>query len=303
MVDYHVLKIGNATIGGAPGARTSLVVGSIFYDKHSIVQDPFAGKFDKDRAAFLLDRVNKLSNIYGIQMALDIIAASPEAMERFLEFASTQTSLPLMINATEADVRITGLKTAARLGILDRIVYSSLNEDTEDAELEALGRYQPAGVMILASDINNPTPEGSCDMIKNYFQPMLKEINVAVPIVDLGTMDPPSIGLNIRQIQAVGERFGYPAGCAFSNCFPQWHSVNRLGREWINLSLGAALVACRAAGAAYLHYGIVEKAAMAAHVASTAEVFYGYAAQELDGQTLPAQHPLKEMFKLTEIPV
>jgi len=98
---------------------------------------------------------------------------------------------------------------------------------------------------------------------------MLKEIGLAVPIVDVGTMDPPSIGLNLRQIQAVRERFGYPTGCAFSNCFSQWTGLHKLGREWVDLSLATALVACRGAGADFLHYGIIEKAAMAAHVDSS----------------------------------
>ncbi|KNZ69227.1 Tetrahydromethanopterin S-methyltransferase [Thermincola ferriacetica] len=298
MANFHVLKIGDTIIGGPMGSNTGLAVGSIFYDKHSLVSDPFAGEFDENRATELVDRVNKLSKRYGVQMAFDIIAASPEAMERFLEFVSVRTTLPLFINASEAEARMAGLEAAAKLGILNRVIYASLNEDTEDEELELLCRQRPAAVMILASDVSNPTPEGSCEMIENYYQPMLKEIGVEAPIVDLGTMDPPSIGLNIRQIQAVRERFGYPAGCAFSNCFPQWTSVSQLGREWVNLSLATALVACRAAGADYLHYGIIEKAAVAAHVSATAEVFYGFAAQELDGHKLPEGHALWNMFKL-----
>ncbi|ADL08280.1 tetrahydromethanopterin S-methyltransferase subunit H family protein [Thermosediminibacter oceani] len=298
MAECHVIKIGDAMVGGPFGSTTGLVVGSIFYDKHSIVSDPFAGEFDQSRAAELVDRVNQLSKRYGVQMAFDIIAASPEAMERFLEFVSARTNLPLLINATEAETRIAGLEAAAKLGILNRSIYASLNEDTEDEELEALGRHRPAAVMILASDVSNPTPEGTCEMIENYYHPMLKEIGVQAPIVDVGTMDPPSIGLNIRQIQAVRERFGYPAGCAFSNCFPQWTSVKKLGREWVNLSLATALAVCRAAGADYLHYGIIEKAAVAVYVSGTAEVFYGFAAKELDGQKLPENHPLWNMFKL-----
>ncbi len=298
LVNFHVLKIGDTIIGGPMGSTTGLAVGSIFYDKHSLVSDPFAGEFDENRATELVDRVNKLGKRYGVQMAFDIIAASPEAMERFLEFVSARTTLPLFINASEAEARMAGLEAAAKLGILNRVIYASLNEDTEDEELELLCRQRPAAVMILASDVSNPTPEGSCEMIENYYQPMLKEIGVEAPIVDLGTMDPPSIGLNIRQIQAVRERFGYPAGCAFSNCFPQWTSVSQLGREWVNLSLATALVACRAAGGDYLHYGIIEKAAVAAHVSATAEVFYGFAAQELDGHKLPEGHALWNMFKL-----
>ncbi|OLN27390.1 tetrahydromethanopterin S-methyltransferase subunit H family protein [Desulfosporosinus metallidurans] len=300
MVTYHEVKIGNTIIGGSLGSNTGLVVGSIFYDKHSVVKDPFTGEFDETRAAVLVDRVNKLSKRYGVQMAFDVIAASSEAMQRYLEFVSAHTSLPLLINATEAEARVAGLEAAAKLGILDRCIYASLSVDTEDNELEALGRHRPAAVMILASDVCDPTPEGSCEMIETYYLPMLREIGVTTPIVDVGTMDAPSIGLNIRQIQAIRERFGYPAGCAFSNCFPQWTSLRQLGKEWVNLSLGASLVAIRAAGGDYLHYGIIEKAAISAHVAATAEMFYGYAAQELDGYKLPGGHALWKMFKLTE---
>lgn len=298
MTRYHPVKIGNVTIGGPLGATTGLLVGSIFYDKHSIVSDAFAGAFDAHRAEVLVGRVSMLSERHGVQMALDVIAASSKAMEVFLEFVSGRTTLPLLINSTEAEVRLAGLEAAAQLGILERCIYASLNEDTEEAELEQLGRLRPATVLILASDISSPTPEGSCEMIESFFQPMLKDIGIAVPIVDVGTMDAPSIGLNLRQIHAVRERFGYPAGCAFSNCFSQWTGLAQLGREWVDLSLATALVACRGAGGDFLHYGIVEKAAMAAHVAGTAEVFYGFAAQELDGQTLPKGHALWKMFKL-----
>ena len=300
MADLQQLSIGSVTIGGPLGANTGLAVGSIFYDNHSLVEDPYSGTFDEDRAAVLVDRINSLSARYGVQMAFDVIGATAEAMDKGLAFVAERTELPILINATEAEVRIAGLKQAAALGILDRCVFASLNEDTEDEEIEALGRHRPAGTMILANDIGDPTPEGSCAMIESYFQPMLKDIGVETPIVDLGVMDAPSIGIAMRGIRAVRERFGYPAGCAFSNCFPQWTGLDSLGREWVNVSLATALVVCRSYGGDFLHYGIVEKARLAAHALGSAEVFIGFAAQELDGHQLPEGHALLKMFKLGE---
>ncbi len=298
MVEYRPIRIGNAVIGGPLGSHTGLLVGSIFYDKHSVVTDAYSGEFDRERAAALISKVNALSERYGIQMAFDVIAASPQAIEKFLAFVGPRTALPILINATEAEVRIAGLEAAGQLGLLQRSIFASLNEDTEDAELDALRQHRPAAVMILANDVSDPTPDGSCNMIEQRYRPMLDDIGVEVPIVDLGAMDPPSVGIAMRGIQAVRDRFGYPAGCAFSNCFPQWTGLSTLGREWVNLSLGAALVACRAAGGDFLHYGIIEKAAMAAHVGGSAEVFFGFAAQELDGHKLPLDHALLKMFKL-----
>ena len=221
-----------------------------------------------------------------------------EAFAKFIRFTAQRTTLPLLLNATEAEVRVAGLRTAAELGILDRCIFASLNEDTEDQEIAALKECRPAGVMILANDVGDPTPDGSCNMIENHFRPMLDEIGVEVPIVDLGVMDAPSVGIAMRGITAVRERFGYPAGCAFSNCFPQWTGLSSLGREWVNLSLATALVCTRMAGGDFLHYGIIEKCRMAAHTLGSAEVFLGFAAQELDGGILPQGHALLKMFKL-----
>lgn len=294
----HEIQLGPVRIGGSLGSRTGLLCGSIFYDKHSLVSDAFAGEFDEARADQAIAKVNALASRYGVQMCFDVIAASAVAMDRYLRFVSSRTPLPMMINASEGEVLIQGLETAAELGILDRCIYASLNMDTEDAELQALERHRPAAVMIMANDGADPTPDGCCQFIEDYFQPILKDLDIRAPIVDLGAMDPPSVGICLRGIAAVRERFGYPAGCAFSNIMSQWTGMKELGRDMINLTLGSALVACRAAGGDFLHYGIIEKAEAMAHVAGSAEVFYGFAAQELDGCKLPEEHALRRMFKL-----
>jgi tetrahydromethanopterin S-methyltransferase subunit H len=300
-MEQHALQIGAARIGGPFGSNTSLLCASIFYKKHSVVSDAVAGKFDSEKAGRLLDRATMFGERYGVQMAIDVIAASEAAVEKFLAFTAARTRLPIMIGATEADIRVAGLKAADRLGVLNRCIFASLSEGTEVHELDALGRHRPAAVMVLASDPSDPTPEGSCTMVENFFHPMLREIGVETPIVDLGVTDPPSVGIAMRGITAVRTRFGYPAGCAFSNCLPRWTGLKALGKSWVNLSLGASLVACRAAGADFLHYGPIEKADVMAHAAASAEVFYGFAAQELDGQRLPEGHALFKVLELTPL--
>ena len=294
------LTIGNATIGGPLGSRSGLLVGSIFYDKHSVVKDAFEGAFDEERAGALLKTATLAARRNGVQIVIDVIAASATAVAQFLPFVAENCPLPMMINSSEAEVHIAGLEVAAKLGVLDRCIFASLNMDTEDDELAALKKYRPAAVMIMANDGADPTPEGCCSFIEDFYLPMLDDIGVDAAIADLGTMDVPSVGLCLRGISAVRERFGFPAGCAFSNCVSQWTGLHELGREYVNYSLGAALVACRAAGADFLHYGLIEKTKAMAHVAGSAEVFYGFAAQELDGAVLPEGHALRAMFKLGE---
>ena len=298
MKTLQELTIGNATIGGPLGSRSPLLVGSLFYDKHSVVKDAFAGEFDEERAKQLLQNADDAAQRHGVQIAIDVIAASPEAITAFLPFVAENSSLPMMINSSEAEVHIAGLEIADERGFLDRCIFASLNMDTEDEELEALKKHPPAAVMIMANDGADPTPDGCCQFIEDFYLPTLADIGVETPIVDLGAMDPPSVGLCMRGIAAVREQFGFPAGCAFSNCISQWTGLSQLGKEFVNYSLGAALVACRGAGGDFLHYGLIEKTKAMAHVAGSAEVFYGFAAQELDDQQLPEGHALLKMFKL-----
>jgi len=298
----RTIGLGEATIGGEFGARTGLLVGSIFYDGHSVVADALAGTFDEARAGALIERFEAARRRYAVQMALDVIAATPLAMERYLEFVAPRTGAPVLINATEPEVRTAGLAAADRLGILGRSVYASLTEDAADEEIDALAAHRPAAVMVLACDAGDPSPDGTCRLLDERLLPLTTDLGIDVPIVDVGVMDPPSIGLALRSIEAVRARYGYPVGCAFANALPQWTSLRALGRPWTDISLAAALVATRAAGADFLHFGIVERAPVAAHAAATAEVFYGYAAREVDGLALPAEHPLRAMFRLADVP-
>jgi tetrahydromethanopterin S-methyltransferase subunit H len=266
----QAIRIGSAHVGAPVDVHTALLVGSIFYDRHSVVRDPFEGTFEEQRAGALLDDAARWATRYGVQMAVDVVAATPRAMDSYLRFVLPRSPLPVLINATEAEARVAGLTVAAEMGALDRCIYASLTEDVESVELEALGRHRPAAVMILASDICDPSPDGSVAMIRRFFAPLLKELGIETPIVDVGTFDAPSIGLAMAAISAVRGRLGYPAGCAFANCLPQWSALTAMGPRWVEVSFSATVAAVRGAGASFLHYGLIERARLAAHAAATA---------------------------------
>jgi tetrahydromethanopterin S-methyltransferase subunit H len=294
---YKTLKIGSITLGGQPDANPALPIGSIFYDGHSIVRDAWAGDFDEKRAAMRLQSVNKAAEQCGLTTGVDIVAASEEAMEKYIEFVVPRTPLPIMINGSEAEVRIAGLRKCQELDVLDRVIYASLNEDTEPEELEALQKVRPAGVMVLAANVMNPTPEGAVEMMEETLLPMLAKIGVDVPIVDVGVMDPPSIGLSLRSVRLIKETYGFPAGGAFSNAVFTWPGLRERGRDALNATLVASAAMFRAYGGDFLHYGIVEKAAVVTQAVAACEVYLGYAAQAYDGATLSKPHPIQHMFK------
>ena len=49
-------------MGGQPGEYPTVLIGSLFYDKHKIVSDPIKGEFDRRSAEKLIKTVEELSD-------------------------------------------------------------------------------------------------------------------------------------------------------------------------------------------------------------------------------------------------
>jgi tetrahydromethanopterin S-methyltransferase subunit H len=294
---YKTLEIGNVTLGGVPDSNPAFPVGSIFYGGHSIVSDPWDGEFNEERAETLIQHVNAASERCGMPSGIDIVSASEVAIGKYIEFVTARTDQPFMINSSEAEVRMAGLRKCQELGVFDRVIYASLTEDTEPEELELLKEIRPAAVMVLAANVENLTPKGSVEIMEDLLLPMLEEINVEVPIVDVGVMDPPSIGLSLRSLRLLKETYSFPVGGAFSNAIFTWPGLRDRGRDALNATLVASATLFRAYGGDLLHYGIIEKAAIVIQAIATCEVYLGYTAQMFDGVDLSNPHPLQYMLK------
>lgn len=53
--ERRIVTIDKVTLGGQPGEYPTVLIGSVFYQGHRIVEDHQKGAFDKDAAKCLLD--------------------------------------------------------------------------------------------------------------------------------------------------------------------------------------------------------------------------------------------------------
>ncbi len=136
-------QVGNTKIGGQPGVRPAVSIGTIFYHKHDVVIDGERGEINEAEAEQRIRLQEDFSQRTGNPCMLDVVGATPEAIVRNLAFAAKTTDMPLLIDGTTAAVRIAGLKYVAEAGIADRIVYNSIQPEITDEEWTAL---QDAGV-------------------------------------------------------------------------------------------------------------------------------------------------------------
>lgn len=61
----------------------TLLIGSIFYSRHSIVEDHSKGIFDKAKAEELINKQEELADRFQIPSTLDVVAETGEAMVKY----------------------------------------------------------------------------------------------------------------------------------------------------------------------------------------------------------------------------
>ena len=99
MFEYSVkqktYEICGVKIGGDPGLVPTVMVGSMFYNGHKVVENPSEGLFDKGRAESQIRRAEEMSDVTGLPTMVDLVAENAIAAGRYIEFIVDATEMPI----------------------------------------------------------------------------------------------------------------------------------------------------------------------------------------------------------------
>jgi len=82
--EQKTFEIGGISIGGVPGQRPVVLVGTLFYHGHKLVKDENTGTFDEAAAEELLKSQDEMSDKTGNPAMVDVVGASVPAMKQHL---------------------------------------------------------------------------------------------------------------------------------------------------------------------------------------------------------------------------
>lgn len=291
MKPQTIYELGSAKIGGV-GENATVLVPSIFYEGHTIVEDEKKGIFDKKSASELIEKTENLSRVAGSPVIYDIVASNENAVVRYIEFVSERTENFFLIDSSSKEVRLMGVKHAEETGLSGRAVYNSIDYNSGADEIEALKNSKVKFVVLMAYNPTNPMPNGKIEVLSR----LLKSIDGTgmKPLVDTAVLDAPSIGLAADAIKMVKENFALPAGCAPSNGVFTCGSFKKFGeaRHSINSAVCAYLAAC---GADFVLFGPIEEAEYIFPAVAAVDGMRGYAART-KGTKIGKEHPLYRVF-------
>lgn len=258
--EQRIYQIGGVSIGGVPGQRPVVLVGTIFYYRHKLVKDESAGAFDEAAAEALVKSQDEMSDKTGNPAMIDVVAASVPAMKKHLEFVADHTKAPIMIDSPSAEIRAHGLSYAKEQGIFDRVIYNSINPSSKPDELKTVQSSGVNSAVFLAYNMKDFSTAGRTSCIKELLNKR-HEFGIEKPLIDTCVLDLPTLGQALRALFELKDELGYPVGCGAHNAVALWRGLKtKMGEEAVKPCLASVNATTAAVGADFILYGPIDDA-------------------------------------------
>jgi len=295
----ETFKIGDVIFGGLPGERPVVLVGSIFFLGEKIVVNHKEGVFDRGKAKEKIEFAREVAEKYGLQFAIDLVAYTSEAAEKYLEFVSEVTDAPIFLDGIEENVRIRMYQISRELGLTSRVIGNAIYVHSSGGELRSLRENKIEAAVLMAFDMSNParslTPEDRLKIITEELLPKVRKTGLAKPLVDVVVLDPASIAVSGPAILRIKSETGLPTGCAPANALGSISKKNFDVEEALGIHAGSATY-LQLFAADFIFYGPLRRIKDIAPAVSIVDSYLGYLAR-LEGVKIPRKHPFYSILK------
>ncbi|WP_211247041.1 tetrahydromethanopterin S-methyltransferase subunit H [Methermicoccus shengliensis] len=280
--NQKAFEIGKVNIGGEPGDNPTVLIGSIFYGKHKIVEDEKKGIFDKEKAEKLIKEQEELSDKTGNPGLVDVVGMSEEAIRGYMEFVADVTDKPFLVDSAIADIKIAAVEYAKEVGLEKRIIYNSISPESKDKEIEALKNSNIEAAVVLAYTFNVTSSKARIDALEKVL-PKLEEAGITKPLIDTFVMDVPSLPAAAKAAMEIKKKYGFPCGSGAHNAIASWKGFkNMLGKEAEKPAVLMANTLQIVLGSDFVLYGPIEDSKLVFPAVFTIDTAYRYFARTKD---------------------
>ncbi len=294
--EQKIFNINGVEIGGLPYERPIVLVSSIFYSNHAIVQDSQAGIFDEQKALELLKKEESLSTQTGVPRFIDVIGDTSEALIRYIEFITSHTDAPILVDSSSQKVRIEVIKHFMGNNLSSRLIYNSITDDFAEEELDCLKNAKIKNAIVLAFNMKAIKPERKLELLKSKLLPAATSVGIENILIDMGVVDVASISWISLAIREIKQALGYPVGCAPANALYDWKKVKEFGKKAFYASAAIVLGTIRWFGADFCLYGPIENASWVYPALASVDGLIAYGARLQGKRPISKEHPLYKIF-------
>lgn len=296
--EQKVMELGKVKIGGQVGENPTVLIPSIFYDGHNIV-DAKNNTFDEARAEALIRQVEEAGDKHKLPYIFQVVGLTPELMTKGLDFVADMTDAPIILDSADYESRIIGLEHASGNSYARRCMYNAINMMIDEKEIDALTRSTIEATVILGFNMQDPSVsariellESGGDSVDKGLIPIAKECGFEKILYDPGVQPfGQGAGSSFRLLSVVKAHYGLPTGVGAHNIPSSWAWLHKNAeKEYRRIADISANTIGITAGANSLFIGPVENAKFAAPAVAMTDILMADSLQDF-GIEHAEEHP------------
>lgn len=300
MLDYEqeqkIVEIENVKIGGQPGENSTVMIGTVFYARHPALLDEKTGKIDKDLVEKELNDFSEIIEDTGMQGIVDVVGAYSEALIKECEFVSEIVEYPFLVDGLNDASRIPAMKGLKEVGLLDRAILNSIDENTTEESLNKLKEIGVKYAVLLTFGSKYIFPKQKIEFLRNELIPKVEKAEIKDFMVDTAVLDLPSIGINVETARLVKSELGLPTGFAPANAIYGWKYGKKLGETSRCGAIASIMSYCVNGGSDFVLFGPIKFAKCVVPAISLISGINSYYRKRILRKPISERTPLKKIF-------
>jgi len=294
--EQKVVKIGSTSIGGQPGENPTVLVATVFYAKHPALLDEKTGKIDKKMVEQELNEFMTLIDETDMQAIVDVVGGYPEALIKECEYVASIVDCPFLVDGLNDTSRIPAMEGLAEIGLLDRAILNSIDENTSEENLLILKQIGVKNAVLLTFSNRAILPKQKIKLLTEKLVPATEKANIENFIVDTAVLDLPSISINAETTRLIKKEYGFPTGFAPANAIYGWTYGKKKGDITRCGAISSVMTYCLDAGSDFILFGPVKFASCVIPSIALVSGINAYYRKRILRKSISDNTPLKKIF-------
>ncbi|MFW9797852.1 MAG: hypothetical protein ACFFE2_12505 [Candidatus Thorarchaeota archaeon] len=240
--EQQAFDFGGVTIGGHPGENPTVLIGGLFFKGQPIMKDTREGVFDKKTTKMWIDTGISMVEKTGHPLVIQAYGRTPAAMVKHLSWLADNFEGPFMFESTNAKARIRAIEYCEETGLVERVIYNSINLSMKEEEKRVLKDSSINMAVILGWSPRATSLPDRMETIRDSLT-FAESLKINKILIDPATMPVGAgHGLEYRTTMAIKSELGLPTCLGPHNAPSAWKFIKRPGLDDESTKV-AALVA------------------------------------------------------------
>ncbi|MFX1308986.1 MAG: hypothetical protein ACFE9M_05470 [Promethearchaeota archaeon] len=294
--EQKTIEVGDVKFGGQPGENPIVMIATVFYAKHAALLDEKTGEFDKDILEQELNDFTEIVEETQLQGVIDIVGSYPEALIRECEYVADSVDYPFLVDGLNDSSRIPAMAGLSEIGLLDRAILNSIDENTNDENLNKLKEIGVKNAVLLTFGNKYIFPHQKLKFLNETLIPKAQKANINNCIVDTAVLDLPSISINFETTGLIKKELGLPTGFAPANAIYGWSFVKKYGESARCGAIASIMAYCATAPSDFILFGPIKFAKCIIPAMALISGVNSYYQKRVKRQKISEKSPLKVIF-------